>query len=541
LNFHIFNNFNILRTILFFLILENEKELKCLPQLINFSVKNKTVKYYKKMRIMLIFILLISMSNQCEKAIQNTPEGSNKNYTTIIPQVYEKAFPNPLKGFRSSSLNNEDYPTLTRLYIKWNEIENSENDGIEKILSYCNSRWQDLPKRNVKVIPRVYLEWPYSTQNAANTRDTIVSSSGSKRYCERYWPSDMVRGDYSSDQFKKRVVSLIYKMGKAWDNDPRIAYIEMGLIGWWGEQHSPFISVEMQKLLGDAFISAFKTKLVMVRHAKDFTTYPLGSYWDSFAHVNEANEAILLSALGGKWKSSVRGGELAYDWGDRSRTGTSPDESLKVKNIRDYLIDNIRKLHWNHLGWINNYKAGDPEVKQGADELQKNLGYRFILDEVSYSSNVLPGDTLKVNFSVRNIGSSPFYYNWPIEVSLLNPGTKQAIWKSIFQNIDIRTWIPGDQWDPVLRKYNFETETKMITGVFILPENIQKGEYILALSILDPSGNVPSVRFAIKNYFKGGRHPIGKIGVNKSLSSFDLGESAFDDLYADRTLYYEYK
>ncbi len=36
---------------------------------------------------------------------------------------------------------------------------------------------------------------------------------------------------------------------------------------------------------------------------------------------------------------------------------------------------------------------------------------------------------------------------------------------------------------------------------------------VLAFSIVDPSSNKPSVRFANKNYFKGGYHPVGKIGI----------------------------
>ena len=220
------------------------------------------------MKILLLIMLLLGTQHPSDIAMQPAAVNSDKDYVTIFPREYEKAFPNPLMGFRSSVISNEDYPTLTRLYIKWNEIENAENDGIEKILAYSNTQWKDLPKTNKKVIPRVYLEWPYAVQNETNTRDTAVSDWGEKRLCDRYWPADMIRGDYTSEQFKKRLVALITKMGKAWDNDPRVAYIEMGLIGWWGEQHSPFINNEMQKLIGDAFLAAFKNKLVMVRQAK---------------------------------------------------------------------------------------------------------------------------------------------------------------------------------------------------------------------------------------------------------------------------------
>lgn len=48
-------------------------------------------------------------------------------------------------------------------------------------------------------------------------------------------------GGYFDPTFEDRVKALVEKIGKAWDNDPRVAYIEMGIIGQWGEQHSPMI------------------------------------------------------------------------------------------------------------------------------------------------------------------------------------------------------------------------------------------------------------------------------------------------------------
>jgi hypothetical protein len=43
-------------------------------------------------------------------------------------------------------------------------------------------------------------------------------------------------------------------------------------------------------------------------------------------------------------------------------------------------------------------------------------------------------------------------------------------------------------------------------------EDIPPGAYIFALCILDPAADLRSARFATKNYFKGGRHPIGFLG-----------------------------
>jgi hypothetical protein len=66
-----------------------------------------------------------------------------------------------------------------------------------------------------------------------------------------------------------------------------------------------------------------------------------------------------------------------------------------------------------------------------------------------------------------------------------------------------------------------------------------QGDYTLALAILDPAGMQPAVRFAIRNYFIGGRHPIGVIGVGKTPSSAELDPACFDDPAKDKTLHYE--
>ena len=87
-------------------------------------------------------------------------------------------------------------------------------------------------------------------------------------------------------------------------------------------------------------------------------------------------------------------------------------------------------------------------------------------------------------------------------------------------------------------EYKIKPKQNYVEGAFLLPENIQDGEYILALAILDPAGMLPSVRFAIDNYYNGGRHPIGLIGVNTKLTSAILDAKSFDDPAKDQSLHY---
>ncbi|MEC7229825.1 MAG: hypothetical protein VXV91_01340, partial [Verrucomicrobiota bacterium] len=125
---------------------------------------------------------------------------------TTYPTEYPGALRNPMKGFRPATYRNnynDEYATITRSYLKWNELENNVNDTIQKIKDVCDQKWADVEQYGIKVIPRVYLDWDEEPDN-------------------EYWPADMTTGDYSSEQFKERLVRLISRLGECWDDDPRV-------------------------------------------------------------------------------------------------------------------------------------------------------------------------------------------------------------------------------------------------------------------------------------------------------------------------------
>ncbi|GEM_PF-2304879 len=441
---------------------------------------------------------------------------SPDDYFTVYPEEYERAFKNPLKGFRPGTSEHE-YGTLTKTYIKWNELENNASDGVNKIIEASNRRWEGFEKRNLKAIPRVYLDWPNR---------------------EGGWPDDLTEGDYTSDEFKERVIALIKKLGEAWDNDPRVAYVEMGLIGYWGEQEWPDTRDDIKEAIAAQFAASFQNKLIMIRWPNTYNDHihNFGYYWDSFAHQDQEYYAFHLNKTSPRWKTAVIGGETAYDWGNfRIQPGESPDVSLTTPVHRDFIIDRIRSLHTNHLGWIASYSQDDERVRAGAEILQKAFGYRFVLTEVSYPKTIKNDDQFIFSFKVKNTGSTPLYYNWPVEVSLLDPVTRKVVWKEQCTGIDVRNWLPGDAWDDSAKVYTIPAEIYTVNQTMTLSD-VEPGEYIFALSILDPAGNLPSARFAIKNYFNGGRHPIGRLGVDKAIESYSV--SGFDDLRKDNSLFY---
>lgn len=449
----------------------------------------------------------------------NAVSPTKQNVITVFPEEYEHAIRNPLMGFRASNDKDHEYSTLSKTYIAWNELEDSASDGVEKIVEVSDSKWSGFEAKNIKFIPRVYLAYPRK-------------ASG--------WPADMTDGDFTSDQFKERIVALIKKLGKAWDNDSRVAFVEMGLIGEWGEMEFPNTRDDIKEAMAAQFAISFQNKLVMIRWPNTYNDdiYNFGYYWDSWGHYDQRYYGFHLNNTSPKWKTAVIGGEAAYDWGNRLiQPGKSPDETLLKPIHRDHMIDQIRSLHANHMGWIANYDQSNDSVRAGAEIIQKAIGYQFVISEVTYPKRIDANTDFLVSFKVKNTGSTPFYYNWPLEVSLLDPKTKQPVWKNTCRNLDIRTWMPGDNWNDSTDTYTISAEPNMINQTFTLPEGITAGEYILAFAILDPAGNRPGARFAVKNYYNGGRHPMGKVGVNKTIDSFAV--SGFDDIQSDKSLSYD--
>jgi hypothetical protein len=439
-------------------------------------------------------------------------------------KLYEtkEAFANPMKGFRPSRyIQNTVFPqgeyvAVCKQYIKFTDLEEKAEDTAEKIIAWSNESWKDIEKRNLKVIPRVVIVYPQGPDGG---------SAG-------YWPEGIDHtdpvGKWLSDTLKQRLVAFAKKLGEAWDNDPRVAAVEMGLWGRWGEHHiSPLklpdgrdrIPEDFQKALGDAFLEAFPHKKIMVRYPETFTDYDVGFLWDSFALPDDVSGGVGIM-LRKAWKTQMISGETAYDWGNQSKLGGSPNGTLRSDGNTDYVIDWVKRMHASSLGWIAEYSQGDPTVAPNAARMQKALGYRYVINQASYESTVEPGGTLNLAFEVANVGSAPFYYPWPVEVSLLDK-ERRPVWTG-YVHVDIRNWHPGC--------------TYTVKDSFKLPGDLLKGTYILALAVLDPSGLKPSLRFANTNYYTGGRTPLGTLGVGMAPETEVTGP--FDSLYADHTLYY---
>ena len=474
--------------------------------------------------LLIIFLACISVSLTLAQDI-----------TTVYPKGFPGGLSNPLMGFRFG-LNNYTtsyYPTIVRQYIRWNEIENNENDGVDKIINFCNAKWVDLEKYNVKVIPRVYLDY------GENPGD-------------EYWPADLETGDWKSQKMKDRVVKMIEKLGKAWDNDPRVAWVQTGIIGQWGEQEKP-VGVDEYgwvDIMGRAYKDAFPNKMTIVRNQDVWEAqgYNFGVYWDSFAHPGQMGGTgsyarIKNSNSMGRYLTQVVEGEAAFGWGQDKMfpvLGTSETETLTNPQYYNYLIDVIKELHCTGVAWGYN---PDPTNTVGASEVQKAFGYRFTLNEFSCPKRVEKGGKLDIMFKVKNTGSAPFYEKWPVAVVVIDETTKSIVSTQTIPEIDIRTWVPGDNYNYTSRSYSTPAPEYKINASVTVPSNLSNGKYMIGLTILEPYSRTPGVFFAVSNFLKESQtQPLCHIGIGADVTGgYEIDPVLFGDPVKDDKRIYTLK
>jgi len=466
----------------------------------------------------------------------NSSAQDTDGFTVVRPVEYSGALRNPLKGFRAnvnrgdadvSSSFNHEYATLVHDYIKWNDIEDKSIDGVQKIKDHCNERWKDVEKHGIKVIPRVILEWEKDDDDPGS-----------------YWPSDIEEKDrnFTSEVFKTRVAALINKLGQAWDDDPRVAWVQSGFVGVFGEQNNPFPDNDVQKVIGDAFSSAFSQKKWTVRNpSTHFEGYYVGAYWDSWAHhhqVCQEKNGAGLSRMN-RWKDQPIEGETSYDWPDGShkiQPGDDPDDTINDPLHRNYLLHTIRALHCSALGWVAAYTGA--ASNEGKDLIQRALGYRFVVTEFQSPKRVEPGEIFTVKLKVKNTGSAPLLEDWKLRLFLLEPSGSFAGPLDLDQR-SVSEWMPGEEWDPVNKRYDKPAEIYEQSLSMEIPIDIRRGEYLVAVGVVNPAKEDDRVlHFAIKNHLRGGFHPFCNVGVGVDVrGDYQLEPESFYDPRDDRLPY----
>jgi hypothetical protein len=356
--------------------------------------------------------------NDCESCPESTAVGTYGLGVDVLMPDTSRTQGNPLKGFMTSYLWGApvtDFPDqMEFLYLPMNELWGPDGEvletGLEPHLVAAESRGHH-------AVLRVFVDYPTRPSGLPDHLSVSVT-------CEAY--TDHGGGcspDYDHPDLVAAMVGLIEALGERYDGDPRLGFVQVGLLGFWGEWHTwPhtdwFPSDETQRAVLDAYSSAFDTTQLQIRRAAVHSVdLRMGFHDDSFAHstLGEVDWFFLpgLETAGAadRWQNVAIGGELR------------PELQSQVFSD-DYVLDTYSQdvlecIEATHASYLLNYHAfnGGEAGYLGADRDRAELaalrmGYMFELTEATLSLTGLDAGSVQAGVTVQiaQSGVAPFYY-----------------------------------------------------------------------------------------------------------------------------------
>lgn len=345
-----------------------------------------------------------------------------------VPLRYAPApVANPLRGLVPYSGDHGDrFPhTLEFNYLALSSLvaeEDSYDWGmLEALLTAISARGH-------QAIFRVYGEYP----GKKNSIPPYLLKKGLKVH-----PTESETPDYADPNLRRCLVRFIAALGKKYDGDPRIGFITAGLLGTWGEWHTYphnelWASKTTQTEVLDAYEAAFKLTPVLLRYPAGEGHYAqaanahrrFGYHDDSFAWATletgkKADDWFYIPSLKAagpkaleKWKTRPIGGEIRPEaWGKVF------DPEPGDPQIQSF----AHCVEETHVSWLMDtgmFREKPPTARRKRAEAQvRKMGYELHVHAVEVQHE---RRTVWAGIEVENRGGAPFYYDWPLELGLLD-------------------------------------------------------------------------------------------------------------------------
>ena len=242
--------------------------------------------------------------------------------------------------------------------------------------------------------------------------------------------------DYSDPNLITALTNFITALGNRYDNDPRVGFVQLGLLGFWGEWHTwtgdpstdGWIPDSTKVAVIDAYDAAFQTTQVQVRYPHWYAIGRpgFGMHDDSFAH-STIDEGIYDQPMDWFFWSRVQSAGSTDFWTYGAMGGEVRPELQETIFNENYMNGTQYKQDFGmcseitHATYMLNYYAAASPGYQGtalekARAASDRMGYAFRVLEVSAAEGTVV-DTVDVTATVIQDGIAPFYYDLGIELS----------------------------------------------------------------------------------------------------------------------------
>ncbi|MCL4178075.1 MAG: DUF4832 domain-containing protein [Verrucomicrobia bacterium] len=352
------------------------------------------------------------------------------------PLAYAPAPPdNPLKGFIPYPGVRSSFPhSMVWDYTKLSDVMKGPTSFN---WAPFEQKLEAAAARGCQFYARFYLEWPGRTTGVPQflLDEGVRLRTWTNTNTQPFPPAIDHTPDYEDPRLRAALTNFIHALGARYDGDPRLGFLGLGLLGTWGEWHnSPndlwFASKTVQREVMNAFEAAFPTTKLVARYpaGPGDSRYAanqarsMGYHDDSFAwatvHTGRKQDdwffESLLRRAGAldKWRHEPIGGEVRpevwdclFDEPSCAPPGQEFDRCVEV----------------THVSWLSNEGVFRPGLQGAAREralrAAQRLGYELYLASAELAFD---DDHLSVTLTVTNTGVAPFYYDWPVELGVLD-------------------------------------------------------------------------------------------------------------------------
>ncbi|MFC1584059.1 DUF4832 domain-containing protein [Fibrobacterota bacterium] len=325
------------------------------------------------------------------------------------------------------------------------------------------------------------------------------------------------------------VLNHIEQLGPIWqENVDVINVLDPGFIGAWGEWHSSTNNLNSEENM-NAIIEALlenlpEERMMLVRQPHFKRRYVSGDSWDENAVLSEAeafsgtpiarighlNDCFLSSDNDvGTYTNWNLQEELAYlEQESRYVTWGGETCSTHERNDCDNTLTEMAIIHVNYLNRDYNGSVISKWESQGCyDEIERRLGYRFVLTGARIADAVKPGGTMQLSFTINNVGFGELFNPRYAEVVLSNGSAEHVA----VLDTDPRFWSAGQE--------------STVNVSLSIPTTMAEGTYSVGLRMPDLSASIhDDPRYAIRFANQGVWDDA--TGINTLKSDFSISSSA---------------
>jgi hypothetical protein len=246
--------------------------------------------------------------------------------------------------------------------------------------------------------------------------------------------------DYSDPLLLNALQQFITRFGRRYDGDKRIAFIQTGLLGYWGEWHDlgngTIPDSAKEKVLDWYALSFNKTKIQTRYPSSKARRNEFGLHDDSFAKQTLDGNAnggrkvgfyfwpsVVEKGMQNSWKVAPIGGETSAGL----QSSIFGEGYLAGKFERQDFMLCVNRTHSTYIFHHAAFKDGGFSGSELAKALRAHasMGYNFHVPQISTQSR--SDGKVDIHVTLTQVGVAPFYYPLSLSLNLKNCKARKKI------------------------------------------------------------------------------------------------------------------